>query len=112
MLFQCLYPPVFCVLLISHIHYALQINLMGQLHLLSSTVTTLAVPSPSLLATVARMSSVAIAAFLFCSEVISNHFISHFHNIKQLFLPKVVETILLQQCHLLLWGLRMELLKL
>nr|CAB3448800.1 unnamed protein product [Digitaria exilis] len=50
----CLYPPVFCVLLISHIHYALQINLMGQLHLLSSTVTTLAVPSPSLLATVAR----------------------------------------------------------
>uniref|UniRef100_A0A0E0CF81 Uncharacterized protein n=1 Tax=Oryza meridionalis TaxID=40149 RepID=A0A0E0CF81_9ORYZ len=31
------------------------INLMGQLHLLSSTVTTLAVPSPSLLATVARM---------------------------------------------------------
>ncbi|KAF8685963.1 hypothetical protein HU200_043888 [Digitaria exilis] len=63
---QCLYPPVFCVLLISHIHYALQINLMGQLHLLSSTVTTLAVPSPSLLATVARMSSVAIAAFLFC----------------------------------------------
>uniref|UniRef100_A0A0E0CF78 Uncharacterized protein n=1 Tax=Oryza meridionalis TaxID=40149 RepID=A0A0E0CF78_9ORYZ len=30
------------------------INLMGQLHLLSSTVTTLAVPSPSLLATVAR----------------------------------------------------------
>ncbi|KAG2648388.1 hypothetical protein PVAP13_1NG032305 [Panicum virgatum] len=38
----------------AHIHYALQINLMGQLHLLSSTVTTLAVPSPSLLATVAR----------------------------------------------------------
>ncbi|CAM0947089.1 unnamed protein product [Alopecurus aequalis] len=30
------------------------INLVGQLHLLSSTVTTLAVPSPSLLATVAR----------------------------------------------------------
>uniref|UniRef100_A0A0E0CF77 Uncharacterized protein n=1 Tax=Oryza meridionalis TaxID=40149 RepID=A0A0E0CF77_9ORYZ len=33
---------------------ARKINLMGQLHLLSSTVTTLAVPSPSLLATVAR----------------------------------------------------------
>uniref|UniRef100_A0A0E0JVA1 Uncharacterized protein n=1 Tax=Oryza punctata TaxID=4537 RepID=A0A0E0JVA1_ORYPU len=33
---------------------ASRINLMGQLHLLSSTVTTLAVPSPSLLATVAR----------------------------------------------------------
>ncbi|WVZ77962.1 hypothetical protein U9M48_025749 [Paspalum notatum var. saurae] len=32
----------------------IKINLMGQLHLLSSTVTTLAVPSPSLLATVAR----------------------------------------------------------
>jgi hypothetical protein len=38
----------------AHLCYALQINLMGQLHLLSSTVTTLAVPSPSLLATVAR----------------------------------------------------------
>ncbi|XP_062218149.1 uncharacterized protein LOC133918327 [Phragmites australis] len=32
----------------------IKINLIGQLHLLSSTVTTLAVPSPSLLATVAR----------------------------------------------------------
>ncbi|KAG2648386.1 WD repeat-containing protein 11-like [Panicum virgatum] len=34
--------------------FTIKINLMGQLHLLSSTVTTLAVPSPSLLATVAR----------------------------------------------------------
>ncbi|KAK1614663.1 hypothetical protein QYE76_020180 [Lolium multiflorum] len=34
--------------------FTVKINLMGQLHLLSSTVTTLAVPSPSLLATVAR----------------------------------------------------------
>jgi hypothetical protein len=34
--------------------YSVQINLIGQLHLLSSTVTTLAVPSPSLLATLAR----------------------------------------------------------
>ncbi|XP_043699328.1 WD repeat-containing protein 11-like isoform X2 [Telopea speciosissima] len=31
-----------------------KINLVGQLHLLSSTVTTLAVPSPSLMATLAR----------------------------------------------------------
>ncbi|KAF7083409.1 hypothetical protein CFC21_087207 [Triticum aestivum] len=34
--------------------FTIKITLMGQLHLLSSTVTTLAVPSPSLLATVAR----------------------------------------------------------
>ncbi|CAM0947087.1 unnamed protein product [Alopecurus aequalis] len=34
--------------------FTIKINLVGQLHLLSSTVTTLAVPSPSLLATVAR----------------------------------------------------------
>lgn len=34
--------------------FIIKINLVGQLHLLSSTVTTLAVPSPSLLATVAR----------------------------------------------------------
>ncbi|PKA64675.1 hypothetical protein AXF42_Ash007422 [Apostasia shenzhenica] len=34
--------------------YSTKINLIGQLHLLSSTVTTLAVPSPSLLATLAR----------------------------------------------------------
>ncbi|OEL29402.1 hypothetical protein BAE44_0009580 [Dichanthelium oligosanthes] len=34
--------------------FSIKINLMGQLHLLSSTVTTLAVPSPSLLATIAR----------------------------------------------------------
>ncbi|KAK3155963.1 hypothetical protein QOZ80_2AG0101060 [Eleusine coracana subsp. coracana] len=34
--------------------FSVKMNLMGQLHLLSSTVTTLAVPSPSLLATVAR----------------------------------------------------------
>jgi WD40 repeat protein len=34
--------------------FTIKINLVGQLHLLSSTVTTLAVPAPSLLATVAR----------------------------------------------------------
>ncbi|WOK98641.1 WD repeat-containing protein 11 isoform X2 [Canna indica] len=33
---------------------SMKINLMGQLHLLSSTLTTLAVPSPSLTATLAR----------------------------------------------------------
>jgi hypothetical protein len=44
----------------SHVYFTMQINLMGQLHLLSSTVTTLAVPSPSLLATVARMSLMVI----------------------------------------------------
>jgi WD40 repeat protein len=38
----------------SGLDFTIKINLMGQLHLLSSTVTTLAVPSPSLLATVAR----------------------------------------------------------
>ena len=35
-----------------------QISLIGQLHLLSSTVTTLAVPSPSLTATLARNSCI------------------------------------------------------
>ncbi|KAG0455304.1 hypothetical protein HPP92_024596 [Vanilla planifolia] len=34
--------------------YSTKISLVGQLHLLSSTVTTLSVPSPSLLATLAR----------------------------------------------------------
>ncbi|KAF3329331.1 WD repeat-containing protein 11 isoform X1 [Carex littledalei] len=34
--------------------FSSKMNLIGQLHLLSSTVTTLAVPSPSLLATLAR----------------------------------------------------------
>jgi hypothetical protein len=47
---------------------------MGQLHLLSSTVTTLAVPSPSLLATVARMSFMAVTPLVFYSEVISSQF--------------------------------------
>ena len=56
------------LLYFAHIHYALQINLMGQLHLLSSTVTTLAVPSPSLLATVARM-SIATIPLALCSEL-------------------------------------------
>lgn len=55
------------VLYFAHIHYVLQMNLMGQLHLLSSTVTTLAVPSPSLLATVARMSFIAIIPLALCS---------------------------------------------
>ena len=57
------------LLYFAHIHYALQINLMGQLHLLSSTVTTLAVPSPSLLATVARMSFIATIPLALCSEL-------------------------------------------
>ena len=72
----------------AHIHYTLQINLTGQLHLLSSPVTTLAVPSPSLLATVARMSFMAIISLGFCSEIISSHLILLFHNIKQYFLSE------------------------
>jgi hypothetical protein len=50
--------------------YAVQINLIGQLHLLSSTVTTLAVPSPSLLATLARKTFISLILFFLSIPVI------------------------------------------